>query len=232
MDYQQFLQSKITVADRSGFDVDPGWLHPDNKPHQRDGIIWALRMGRALLAWSFGLGKSRAQIEIARAVHRHTGKPFLIICPLGVKHQFQEEDGPALSTTWTYVRNDAEARAGGPYLITNYERVRDGGITQDFIRELAGVSLDEGSILRNLGSETSDVFKKVFRDTPYRFVATATPAPNEYKELIYYAEFLGIMELRCRLTNLVLLCDPCHMFVHSKKNVNGEFINSIPTVTD
>lgn len=146
MDYQQFLQSKITVADRSGFDVDPGWLHPDNKPHQRDGIIWALRMGRALLAWSFGLGKSRAQIEIARAVHRHTGKPFLIICPLGVKHQFQEEDGPALSTTWTYVRNDAEARAGGPYLITNYERVRDGGITQDFIRELAGVSLDEGSI--------------------------------------------------------------------------------------
>lgn len=194
MDYQQFLQSKITVADRSGFDVDPGWLHPDNKPHQRDGIIWALRMGRALLAWSFGLGKSRAQIEIARAVHRHTGKPFLIICPLGVKHQFQEEDGPALSTTWTYVRNDAEARAGGPYLITNYERVRDGGITQDFIRELAGVSLDEGSILRNLGSETSDVFKKVFRDTPYRFVATATPAPNEYKELIYYAEFLGIMD--------------------------------------
>lgn len=194
MDYQQFLQSKITVADRSGFDVDPGWLHPDNKPHQRDGIIWALRMGRALLAWSFGLGKSRAQIEIARAVHRHTGKPFLIICPLGVKHQFQEEDGPALGTTWTYVRNDAEARAGGPYLITNYERVRDGGITQGFIRELAGVSLDEGSILRNLGSETSDVFKKVFSDTPYRFVATATPAPNEYKELIYYAEFLGIMD--------------------------------------
>lgn len=49
---------------------------------------------------------------------------------------------------------------------------------------------------------------------------------------IHHIVSFQVMELRCRLTNLVLLCDPCHMFVHSKKNVNGEFINSIPTVTD
>ena len=36
--------------------------------------------------------------------------------------------------------------------------------------------------------------KKVFKNVPYRYISTATPAPNEYKELIYYAEFLGIMD--------------------------------------
>ena len=195
--YEDFLKTKITVSTQVGFEIDASDLHPGNKPHQSDGIRWALRMGRALLGWRFGLGKTRAQIEIAQAIHRRTGKPFMVICPLGVKHQFQAEDGPALGTQWAYVRTDAEARAAlaeTPYLITNYERVRDGGITPDFIGDLAGVSLDEGSVLRSLSSETSDVFKRVFKDIPYRFVCTATPAPNEFKELIYYAEFLGIMD--------------------------------------
>lgn len=31
-------------------------------------------------------------------------------------------------------------------------------------------------------------------------------------------------ELRCEVTNLALLCRPCHHFVHSKKNVEKEFI--------
>lgn len=31
-------------------------------------------------------------------------------------------------------------------------------------------------------------------------------------------------ETRCEVSNLVLLCRPCHHFVHSKKNINKEFI--------
>ena len=34
--YLEFLRSKIEVAPVSGFDVDPGRLHPNLKPHQRD----------------------------------------------------------------------------------------------------------------------------------------------------------------------------------------------------
>jgi hypothetical protein len=96
-----------------------------------------------------------------------------------------------------YVRTDAEISrailAGHPYLITNYERVRDGDIIPG-LHNVAGVTLDEGSVLRSLGSKTSQVFKELFADVPYRFVATATPSPNDYKELIYYAEFLGVMD--------------------------------------
>jgi DNA modification methylase len=35
---------------------------------------------------------------------------------------------------------------------------------------------------------------------PYRFVATATPSPNRYKELIHYAGFLGVMDTGLALT--------------------------------
>ena len=192
--YQQFLEAKIMDVTRSGFDVSPEELHPRNLPHQRDTIMWAANLGRALIASSFGLGKTQIECELARLIHKRTGAPFLVICPLGVKHQFQEDDGPALGMRWQYVRTDEEVRAAdSPYLITNYERVRDGDICET-IGDFAGVSLDEGSVLRSLGSKTSDVFRSLFANTPYRFVATATPAPNEYREIIYYAEFLGIMD--------------------------------------
>lgn len=194
-DYQQFLESKAVLSEAYGLDIDLSQLHPANFEHQNDAIAWAARQGRALLAMSFGLGKTRIQCELARLIHAATGKPFLVVCPLGVKHQFVDEDGPALGMRWQYVRTDAEAAAADtPYLITNYERVRDGNITAATIETLGGVSLDEGAILRSLDSKTSDVFKTLFADTPYRYVATATPAPNEYKELIYCAEFLSIAD--------------------------------------
>ncbi|HXF62310.1 MAG TPA: hypothetical protein VNK95_11880 [Caldilineaceae bacterium] len=129
MTYEEFLQSKIVISRPAGFEAKAEQLHPSLFPHQRDVILWALRTGRALLAASFGLGKSAIQIELARLVHQHTGGAFLIVCPLGVRHQFIEEDGPRLGVTFRYVRTDAEvAAADTPFLITNYERVRDGDI--------------------------------------------------------------------------------------------------------
>lgn len=195
MNYQEFLQTKIIEVPRAGFEIEPSELPDYLFNHQKDVVAWALRVGRALIASSFGLGKTRQQCEIAGQLHHRTQAPFLVICPLGIKHQFQAEDGPVLGQDWQYVRNDAEiAAATSPYLITNYERVRDGSITSDSIDRICGVSLDEGSVLRSLGSKTSQTFKDLFANTPYRFVATATPAPNDYKELIYYAEFLGVMD--------------------------------------
>lgn len=192
--YQSFLEQKIVLAPRAGLTVDRAQLDPGNFPHQNDAICWAAERGRALIAMSFGLGKSRIQCELARLIHTHTGLPFLIVCPLGVKHQFQTEDGPTLGMDWQYVRTDAEvAAATSPYLITNYERIREGNINPSEL-QLGGVSLDEGSVLRSLDSKTSDIFKKEFANVAFRFVATATPSPNEFSEINYYAEFLGIMD--------------------------------------
>jgi hypothetical protein len=193
-DYYRFLESKIAVGQARGVRLDADSLHPSTKPHQRDAIEWALRNGHGLIAASFGLGKTHILSEIARAIHESTGKRFLIVCPLGVRTQFTVKDGPRLGVDWQYVRTDAEAAAAtSPYLITNYERVRDGDLDPRKL-DLAGAGLDEGNIMGNLGTKTQEVFADLFADVPYRYVATATPAPNEYRELIYYAEFLGVMD--------------------------------------
>lgn len=198
--YDTFLEGKIEVQEDVGFEVDLTDLCPTLFHHQTVTVQWALRKGRALIAKSFGLGKTRDQVEIAKQIVQHTGGKFLVVCPLGVKHQFQEEDGPALDTNWEYVRTDAEIEMTDcPFLITNYERVRDGDIDPRK-HTFAGVSLDEGSVLRSLGSKTYDVFETLFADTPYRFVCTATPSPNNYKEIIYYARWLGIMDVGQALT--------------------------------
>lgn len=198
--YAEFLQQKVIDVPKSGFLVEDVDLHPGNYPHQNAIIRWAARMGRALIACSFGLGKTRVQCELARLIVFRTGGLFLVVCPLGVKHQFVDEDGPALDMEWQYVRTDAEIEAATtPYLITNYERVREGGIDPRK-HNFTGVSLDEGAVLRSLGSKTYDVFDAAFADVPYRYVATATPSPNDYLELIHYAHFLDIMDRGQALT--------------------------------
>ena len=194
MDYYDILKRKIAVVERHGIEVQDNELHPGNLGHQNAIVKWALSVGRALIAAAFGLGKSRIQCQIALILVERFGGKFLIVCPLGVKHQFVEEDGPAMGMTWQYVRTDAEIQAADtPFVITNYERIRDGNIDPRK-HHFTGASLDEGSIMRNLGSKTVTIFNEAFANIPYRFVATATPAPNDYIELNQYADWLEIMD--------------------------------------
>jgi hypothetical protein len=62
------------------------------------------------------------------------------------------------------------------------------------------VSLDEASVLRSYGSKTFQEFLPLFAKVPFKLVATATPSPNRYKELIHYAGFLGVMDTGLALT--------------------------------
>lgn len=137
------------------------------------------------------LHKTRTNLQCAKWVTEHTGGKYLIIAPLGVRHAFTKEDGPAMDMQIEYVTSNEEvAAAKSQVLITNYERVRDGNID---VKQFAGVGLDEASVLRSSGSKTFHTFCQVCKPVLYRFVFTATPSPNEYIELINYAEFLGIM---------------------------------------
>jgi len=199
MNYQEFLESKIQIAAPVS-DTIAAPLDESLFPHQQAMTKWALDNGRGLIAASFGLGKSRVQCAIAGALVEASDHPFLVVCPLGVKHQFAEEDGPQMGMQWQYVRSDAEIEAATtPFLLTNYERVRDGGI-QPQKHELCGVSLDEGSVLRSLGSKTYQIFQEAFAGISHKYVCTATPAPNRFREIIYYAQFLGVMDVGQSLT--------------------------------
>jgi DNA modification methylase len=91
--------------------------------------------------------------------------------------------------------------------MTNYETIRDGKLDP---AEFTVATLDEASVLRGFGgSKTFREFMRLFtgdggpsrnhrqdgKTVQFRFVATATPSPNDYIELLAYADFLGIMDV-------------------------------------
>jgi DNA modification methylase len=197
MEYKEFIEDKIIKTPSTGFDLNPSGLHPSNLPHQRDIIHWAAQGGRRAIFASFGLGKTQMQLELARLTIETKGGKALIICPLGVKGEFKK-DAVRLGMHIQYCRTrDEVEHAETPFIITNYERVRDGDID---VNQFIFVSLDEASVLRSYGSKTYQEFLSKFSAVPYRYVCTATPSPNRYKELIHYAGFLGIMDTGQALT--------------------------------
>lgn len=199
MNYKEFLESKIELATESGFIVDPADINPALKPHQRDAVRWALKGGRRALFESFGLGKTIQEIEFCYQAVKHCGGRALIVLPLGVKQEFTRDAVEILGYDQPeYCRTMEEVeKCRSRIVLTNYERVRDGDIRPECF---AATSLDEASVLRSFGSKTYQTFLDKFKNVPYKLVATATPSPNRYKELIHYAGYLEVMDTGQALT--------------------------------
>lgn len=197
--YQDFLLSKVAFAPETGFEISKDKINPALKPHQRDAVMWAVKGGRRALFEAFGLGKTVQELEWCRIITAEKGGKALIVMPLGVRQEFTKDAQELLGIPVPqYVRTMAEVKASeAQILITNYERVRDGDIDPTYFTAAA---LDEASCLRDYGSKTYQTFNEKFKGVPYKLVATATPSPNRYKELIHYAGFLEIMDTGQALT--------------------------------
>lgn len=199
MDYREFLETKIELAADSGFAVQPEQINRALKPHQRDAVAWALKGGRRALFESFGLGKTVQELEFCHLAAEHEKGRALIVLPLGVKQEFTRDAVEIMGYEKPeYCRTMEEVEASGSMIVlTNYERVRDGDIRPDYF---CATSLDEASVLRSFGSKTYQTFLDKFKNVPYKLVATATPSPNKYKELIHYAGYLEVMDTGQALT--------------------------------
>lgn len=197
--YQDFLLSKVAFAPETGFEISKDKINPALKPHQRDAVMWAVKGGRRALFEAFGLGKTVQELEWCRIITAEKGGKALIVMPLGVRQEFTKDAQELLGIPAPqYVRTMAEVKAAETQIvITNYERVRDGDIDPTYFMAAA---LDEASCLRDYGSKTYQTFTEKFKGVPYKLVATATPSPNRYKELIHYAGFLEIMDTGQALT--------------------------------
>lgn len=208
--YQEFLQRKVCVAPTHGFSVDQSLVNQGMKPHCRAIVPWLLEGGRRALFASFGLHKTVIQLETVRLAAEHANGRGLIVIPLGVRQEFRRDAVERLG--WAeppkFIRRIEEAGPTGVYL-TNYETVRDGKLDP---RLFEATSLDEADCLRGFGgSKTFREFMKLFAGDDreagvrtegirYRFVATATPSPNDYIELLAYAAYLGIMDVAAAKT--------------------------------
>ncbi|MGV3651046.1 MAG: DNA methyltransferase [Devosia sp.] len=214
--YRDFLAAKVVMAPVGGFAVADRDINPLLKPHQRAMVQWACVGGRRAVFAAFGLGKTFVQIEILRLVAHHTGNAVLQVAPLGVRQEFMQ-DARTLATgehpditdgqraelaAWqaghpervpaiTFIRRTENA---GPGInLANYESIRDGKIDPKIF---AGAALDEASCLRGFGgTKTFREFMRLFDGMAFKFVATATPSPNEFIELLAYSAFLEVMDV-------------------------------------
>lgn len=182
LDYTAFIEAKRHEGAETGF--DPHWL-PDSLFDFQEALTeWAIRKGRSAIFADCGLGKTLMQLVWAENVYRETGKPVLLLTPLAVSYQTQGEAEK--------FGIDAERSADGSIpahiTVTNYERLHHFDSSR-----FGGVVCDESSILKSFDGKRKQEVTDFMRKTPYRLLATATAAPNDYIELGTSSEALGML---------------------------------------
>lgn len=180
--YADFLARKAQQHADAGF--EPIDLPEHLFPFQRHLVEWATRAGRAGLFADCGLGKSPMSLAWAEQVHRHTGKPVLIVTPLAVSFQLAAE-------AQKFGVDAAVSRDGSvpaAVTVTNYERL-EGFDPQRF----GGVVCDESSAIKAYDGQRRAIVTEFLRTRPYRLLCTATAAPNDYIELGTSSEALGYL---------------------------------------
>lgn len=203
IDYLAFVKAKIITLPPVGLPIAANDIHGILKPHQAQLVHWAVEGGRRAIFAAFGLGKSLIQLEIMRQIGVQLGGRQLIVVPLTVLIEFKR-DAALLGMAPVFIRSTSEIASldmlrdqrgadRSTLYLTNYESVRDGKIDLSMFN---AASLDEASCLRGFGgTKTFREFMRLFDGMRYKFVATATPSPNDYIELLAYAAFLEIMDV-------------------------------------
>lgn len=177
--YGDFLDRRRQGNAGTGLVLDqPGPLFD----FQRSLVSWALDRGRAAIFADCGLGKTAMELVWADHVARATGRPTLILTPLAVGPQTVRE-GEKFGIP---VARSQDGLLTYPITVTNYERLSHFDPTM-----VGGVVCDESSILKNFEGVYRQQVTDFMRKVPYRLLATATAAPNDYIELGTSSESLG-----------------------------------------
>ena len=180
--YRDFVKSKTDQYDNSGF--DPLWLHDQMFPFQRALVEWSIRKGRSGIFADCGLGKTLMEFVWAENVRRKTNKPVLILTCLAVAAQMVDE----AERFGIEVERSSDGAHGNGIVVTNYERLHHFDPSK-----FGGIVCDESSILKSFEGATKSAVTAAMWKVPYRLLATATAAPNDYIELGTSSEALGYL---------------------------------------
>ena len=180
--YADLLARKAQFDGAAGF--EPIWLPDFLFPPQAYLTDWAIRQGRDAMFADCGLGKGPMALVWAQNVYKHTGKPVLLLTRLGVTGQMETE-GVKFGVDAEVSRN-GKIPAG--VTVTNYEQLEhfDPG-------KFGGVVCDESSAIKAYDGVRRALVTDFARKMPYRLLATATAAPNDWTELGTSSEALGYL---------------------------------------
>jgi len=183
MKYETFIKQKKHSTNNCGFDAK---FIPDIAfDFQAEIIQRAIKKGRIAAFVDTGLGKTLMQLSIAQNIVQNTNKPVLILTPLAVAFQFLDEAAKIGIDDIEYSKDGSFSKK---IVISNYERLHYFD-SKDFV----GAILDESSILKNFDGKIKNQVNSFVKKIDYRFLSTATPAPNDFIELGTSSEVLGYM---------------------------------------
>lgn len=183
MNYNEFLNRKRHLIGDFGFNAT---FFPDCAfDFQKFVIEKSIKKGRIANFLDTGLGKTLIQLSIAQNIVEKTNKKALILTPLAVGFQFiKEAEKIGVPDVYQTIKGELK----GNIIICNYERLH-------FLEsnDFEAVILDESSILKNFDGKIKNQINTFIKKVPYRFLATATPSPNDFIELGTSSEALGYM---------------------------------------
>jgi hypothetical protein len=182
--YSEFLATKAQYGAKHGF--APVWMPDFLFDFQQSLVEWSLLTGRSAIFADCGLGKSPMSLTWAENVARKTNRHALILTPLAVAQQFVREG--AKFGVETSRCNTGKVSGSARIWVTNYEKLHLFD-PADF----GGVVCDESSAIKAFDGKRRAEVTEFLRTIPYRLLATATPAPNDYIELGTSSEALGVM---------------------------------------
>jgi hypothetical protein len=183
MNYDEFLKTK--THNSIDYGIKPIFTIDAMFDFQKYIAEYAIKKGRCAIFLDTGLGKTIIELVIAQNYVIKTNKPVLIITPLAVAFQFIKESDKFGVDGVEYSKNGKFSKK---IIICNYERLSYFN-SSDF----DCVILDESSILKNFDGAIKGQITSFLKKVKYRYLATATPSPNDYIELGTSSEALGYL---------------------------------------
>jgi len=167
-------------------------------PYQREGVLFAARAGRSLIADDMGLGKTIQAIGACEVLARASGaERVLVVCPTSLKYQWKREietfcDRSAVVVEGLSAPRAALYAAEAFFKIVNYDVVhRDLEAIRRWQPDV--ILLDEAQRIKNWNTRRAKSIKKL--DSKYAIVLTGTPLENRLEELHSIVEFVDRFRL-------------------------------------
>jgi hypothetical protein len=183
--YHDIITQKSARFESVGLNNSDIKLNDNLFDFQKECVEFALKKGRSALFAATGLGKTMMSLSYADNIMRHTNKPVLMLCPLGVAKQHEKESHKfGFNANLSREGNSQKTQID----IANYDALHKFDLTK-----YCGVILDESSILKGFNGKTYKVLCDSFSQYGFKLAATATPSPNDHMELGQHSQFLGAL---------------------------------------
>jgi len=166
--------------------------------YQREGVMFAAKAGRSLIADDMGLGKTIQAIGACEVLGRAAGvERVLVVCPTSLKYQWKQEIESFCDRSAVAIEGLSPARSAlyateSFYKIVNYDVVhRDVEAIRKWGPDV--IVLDEAQRIKNWKTRRARSIKKL--DSKYAIVLTGTPLENRLEELYSIVEFVDRFRL-------------------------------------